>query len=187
MVPTNNLMPTIRYLAKGRVSPKYVRTFYDLWKQCSGYRNPLEPWRYHFAGAKDRIVDHMLRRAAKFGWLVWRQKFVLYVETPVGQISWHMVKPSHIPGCQTPIPKCFLKFTERFDLQWSGIRNSDEIIIQCLGKGNMAIRAKFSGTCADCGGRILRGSTINWDRGTNRMVHANRVYCETHKKKKAGK
>jgi len=74
---------------------------------------------------KDRIVQHMLNLAAEGNWFVWRKANVLYIETPYGQCSFHIVA--------IPVPDWFVAVVKRQDPEWSGKRESDIVIRRTLG------------------------------------------------------
>jgi hypothetical protein len=107
---------------RGRIDGDYVREFYRLWSAGAGYCNRKGVLRRIIAPAKKRLIRILLHlaRRRKWGYGVGsdgRQQKVLYIETPFGQASFHLMS---YEGTEYP------KFTG----SWSRIHNSDQILIQ---------------------------------------------------------
>jgi len=107
---------------RGRIDGDYVREFYRLWSAGAGYCNCKGVLRRIVAPVKQRLIRILLHLARRGGWVYGvgldgaRQK-VLYVDTPFGQVSFHLLS---YEGADYP----------SYTGTWSGIRNSDEILIR---------------------------------------------------------
>jgi hypothetical protein len=107
---------------RGRIDGDYVREFYRLWSAGAGYCNRKGVLRRIIAPVKKRLIRILLHLARRRKWAYGvgsdgRQDRVLYIETPFGQASFHLM-----PYEGTEYPKC--------TGSWSRIRNSDQILIQ---------------------------------------------------------
>jgi hypothetical protein len=108
------------------ITAENVERFYKIWSACSGYRNPFGALRRAAAEFKQRLIEHMLALAVERSWPSGTKNGVLYIDTPEGQISWH--KAGKAGGDKT------------YAGEWSGVRNSDQIIVRLL-SGESAGRA----------------------------------------------
>ena len=109
---------------RGRINGDYIREFYRLWSQGSGYCNRKGVLRRIIALVKKRLMRILLRLALRGGWVYGigadgAQKKVLYIDTPTGQVSFHLM-----PYEDSVYPK--------YPGSWSGVRNSDQILIELL-------------------------------------------------------
>ena len=115
----------LRMLADAPVTAESVKQFYEKWDWLKRNTPFISLKRKEMTRLKDRIVQHMLNLAADGNWFVWRKANVLYIETPYGQCSFHIVA--------IPLPDWFVAVVERQDLEWSGKRESDIVIRRTLG------------------------------------------------------
>lgn len=105
-------------LRDGIVTSFDVRALYEWWNRSYG--------RYGLATeCKRALIDRTLKLAERRGWNVSRShhpaasngsySWVIYVETPWGQASWHVGADEH-----AEIPD--------LNVKWSGIRNSEQVL-----------------------------------------------------------
>ena len=109
---------------RGRINGDYIREFYRLWSAGSGYCNRKGVLRRIIAPVKKRLMRGLLRLARRGGWVYGvgsdgAQKKVLYIDTPKGQVSFHLML---YEGADYP----------KYPGTWSGVRNSDQILIELL-------------------------------------------------------
>jgi hypothetical protein len=107
---------------RGRIDGDYVREFYRLWSAGAGYCNRKGVLRRIIAPVKKRLIRILLHLARCRKWAYGagsdgKQNKVLYIETPFGQVSFHLMP---YEGKEYP------KYTG----SWSGLHNSDQILIQ---------------------------------------------------------
>ena len=107
---------------RGRIDGSYIREFYRLWSAGAGYCNPKGVLRRLIAPVKNRIVRILLHLARCGGWahgvgFDGKGNKVIYLDTPYGQVSFHL---TIYEGAEYP----------KYAGIWSGVRNSDEILIQ---------------------------------------------------------
>ena len=107
---------------RGRIDGDYIREFYRLWSAGAGYCNAKGVLRRLIAPVKDRLVRIVTYMARKNQWVYGvgsdgRGGRVLYIDTPGGQVSFHLV--SYESGDYPTYPGT-----------WSGVRNSDAILAQ---------------------------------------------------------
>ena len=122
----------LKYLSTTRrVTPKVVKTFYFCWTNVCGYKNPLDFFKGHLEPHKWRVMKCVLRRAKANGWSTWRKSDVLYVETPYGQVSWHIWDTW---DAHKMIQAHWNKASRDTQRKWSGMRNSDLVIRRLLGE-----------------------------------------------------
>jgi hypothetical protein len=112
---------------RGRIDGDYIREFYRLWSAGSGYCNPKGVLRRIIAPVKKRLMRILLRFARRRGWVYGvgsdgLQMRVLYIDTPKGQVSFHLMP---YEGASYP----------KYPGTWSGVRNSDQILIELLDSG----------------------------------------------------
>lgn len=138
---------TGKLAAAKRISPAWVKEFYELWKACGGYRNKFGFLRKEgLSDLKDRLMQSALRKARREGWERWRNDEVVYVTTPNGQASWH-VQPSWSTVCvstadgreqlqaQSVWPDWIRRIPETAGGQeWDGRRNSDLVLRRMFGE-----------------------------------------------------
>ncbi len=108
----------------GRINGDYIREFYRLWSAGSGYCNRKGVLRRIIAPFKKRLMRILLHLARRGRWVYGvgsdgAQKKVLFIDTPTGQVSFHLM-PYEGEG----YPK--------YPGTWSGVRNSDQILIELL-------------------------------------------------------
>ena len=101
---------------RGRIDADYITEFYRLWSAGAGYCNPKGVLRKLIAPIKQRIMRILIHMARRECWSYGvSAERILYVDTPLGQISFHL-RPwegSDLPTYTQP---------------WSGLRNSDTIL-----------------------------------------------------------
>jgi hypothetical protein len=97
-----------------------VEKFYRIWSASAGYKNPFGAVKPALVEFKDQLITHMLALAVEAGWAHGCKSGVLYIDTPKGQISWHLLSGGK-------------SYTDRaYEGGWSGVRNSDQIICELL-------------------------------------------------------
>lgn len=109
---------------RGRINGDYIREFYRLWSAGSGYCNRKGVLRRIIAPVKERLIRILLRLAQREKWVYGvgsdgEQKRVLYIDTPKGQVSFHLMP---YEGAEYP----------KYPGTWSGVPNSDQILIELL-------------------------------------------------------
>ena len=122
-----------RAFKQNGLTPETIREFYARWKKVTGYMvSDDNNWKYYLAQAKQVLVAHVVDNAKWEGWnLGWARgglgehNRILYIDTPLGQVSFHIDSQSY-----SDLPY--------YSGQWSGIRNSDEILTQLYAKENPA-------------------------------------------------
>jgi hypothetical protein len=100
-----------------------IAKFYDEWDAIKGYGPRDTEVRIILAVAKNSIISHVLALADREGWTYGRQfrplpngySELIYVDTPQGQVSFHVRPEAH--GDMPPYP-----------WRWSGKRNTGEIL-----------------------------------------------------------
>ena len=101
---------------RGRIDADYITEFYRLWSAGAGRCNPKGVLRKLIAPVKQRIMRILIHMARREGWSYGvSAERILYVDTPLGQVSFHL-RPwegSNLPTYTQP---------------WSGLRNSDTIL-----------------------------------------------------------
>lgn len=109
------------------IDGSYIAEFYRLWSAGAGYCNRKGVLRKLIAPVKQRIMRILLRVSRRHGWTHGVREEcassshpsptrILYIDTPRGQVSFHL-----LPWEYRTLP--------RYTLPWSGIRNSDVILI----------------------------------------------------------
>ena len=109
---------------RGKINSDYIREFYRLWSAGSGYCNRKGVLRRIIAPVKKRLMRSLLHLARHGGWVYGvgsdgAQKAVLYIGTPKGQMSIHLMPHE---GAGSP----------KYPGNWPGVRNSDQILIELL-------------------------------------------------------
>jgi hypothetical protein len=89
--------------------------FYASWQ--SGDRTGLQ--------AKRSLMTRMVRVAQQAGWAYGARNGVLYVDTPHGQVSWHICDPKQFSASQIAEKE---KDYPAYPGEWSGKRNSKEVL-----------------------------------------------------------
>jgi hypothetical protein len=107
---------------RGKINGNYIREFYRLWLAGSGYCNRKGVLRRIIAPVKKRLIRILLYLARSHKWPYGvgsdgEHKKVLYIETSFGQVSFHLMSYE-----ETAYPK--------YTGSWSGLHNSDQILIQ---------------------------------------------------------
>ncbi len=97
-----------------------ISRFYVLWKAGEGYCNRLGSVRRIIVPVKEKIIDCLVSQAKREGWVYGRKANVLYIETPEGQVSFHL------RGAVPEYP--------RYAGEWSGKKDSQQILERLIGK-----------------------------------------------------
>jgi hypothetical protein len=101
---------------RGRIDADYITEFYRLWSAGAGYCNRKGVLRRLIAPVKQRIMRIVTHMARREGWSYGvSAERILYVDTPLGQVSFHLQpwEGSDLPTYAQP---------------WSQLRNSDTIL-----------------------------------------------------------
>jgi hypothetical protein len=111
------------------ITPGTVRCFYDHWKQQDKHLVAIE--------TKKALMLRLVKMAKAEGWDHSRWQGVLYIQTPYGQVSFHLAKPGpawwgdDLPQAAQPVqvlPE--LADVPEKATSWSGVKNSQEVL--CL-------------------------------------------------------
>ena len=108
-----------------------VRMFFRRWKEVTGYGSKDKTLRDILVPAKEALVKQMLTAAEHQGWTRGRRadprirseySDVIYIDAPKGQMSFHV-----LPGTYPGLPE--------YPGEWSGLRNTPEIVASLFGHG----------------------------------------------------
>ena len=115
----------LAYIMATQPTALAIRSFYRRWKRCTGYGPRKDPHeRSHLGIAKANLIRSLLDTARSRSWtyganldLKTRNSYrqVIYVETPRGQVSFHVT-----PGSHGDLPQ--------YTKPWSGLHNSEQIL-----------------------------------------------------------
>jgi hypothetical protein len=117
------------------ISAESVKEYYANWNNGVAIKNGGAA----YLDFKARLIKHLLKLAENEKWLVWRRDIVLYIETPYGQCSFHVV-PIRMAGFH-PLPEWFLTIQVQ-NKKWSGKRDSDLVIRRLLGDKSVGRKIK---------------------------------------------
>lgn len=116
------ILPYVELAERAGLNADLVKNFYALWQAGAGYCNPLGNVRKIIAPIKARIMAEVLSLAKANSWTFGQKTGVLYIDTAEGQVSFHLIKG------QNGYPK--------YEGDWTGKKNSCEIIVALLAKSD---------------------------------------------------
>jgi hypothetical protein len=129
----------LRDSLRSGINKDTIIRWYAAWEKMKGYGARDTETKQLLLACKRSIVEHLVRRANKNGWVCgvavdptvvrYDLRLVLYIDTPHGQVSFHVRADEHLdmPEYLTP---------------WTGRHDSEQVILAMLAEEDAAYEAR---------------------------------------------